>query len=624
MARFASPLCGRYHELLMPVSLRKLLSTSLAALLLLTGLSAATADDTAAIFPLSQVQPGMKGVAYTIFAGDEIEKVDLVVLGVLHNALGPKQDIILVQLLGEKAEHTGVVAGMSGSPVYFDGKLAGALSLKLGTFTKEAIGGVTPIENMLDVQNAPEPAANATPQSSAASIQPANIENTFSAARIPLPENFARQTGTGAGQFLVPIETPLITTGLYPETVALFSKQLSAWGMSMMAGGTAAPSPEDAQLKPGDMVGVELIRGDLSISPGCTVTTVDHGKILACGHPIFSFGNVSMPLARAHVVTTLASAMNSTKIISTGGTIGTLTQDRVTAIGGRLGEGPPMIPVDVTLVTGAEQKQFHFEVIESPQLTPLLVALAAYNGIISNTAYGEGSTLQLDGEIAIKGHTTVTLKDLFPPTDNPVPGGFFVASDVQSTFAQIYSNPYEIPHITAIQLRVTALPERRAATIDDAWVEANEVRPGQTVHVKVQLRPYRGAAFVQEFPITIPVQAARGTLQLVVSDAETVNRTVQSLAASSQGQLPGLEELLKLMNRVHQNDRLYATLLQPTPTLMVEDKVMPNAPASAINVLDQRQSPGGARLLYQSSAGEWSVEMHQVISGERTLTITVK
>jgi hypothetical protein len=608
----------------MPVALRKLLPTFLAALLLLTGLSAAIADDTPAIFPLSQVQPGMKGVAYTIFAGDEIEKVDLVVLGVLHNALGPKQDIILVQLLGEKAEHTGVVAGMSGSPVYFDGKLAGALSLKLGTFTKEAIGGVTPIENMLDVQNAPEPAANATPQSSAASIQPANIENTFSAARIPLPENFARQTSAGAGQFLVPIETPLITTGLYPETIALFSKQLSAWGMSMMAGGTAAPSPEDAQLKPGDMVGVELIRGDLSISPGCTVTTVDHGKILACGHPIFSFGNVSMPLSRAYVVTTLASSMASTKIISTGGTIGTLTQDRVTAIGGRLGDGPPMIPVDVTLVTGAEQKQFHFEIIESPQLTPLLVALATYNGIIGNTAYGEGSTLQLDGEIAIKGHTTVTLKDLFPPTDNPVPGGFFVATDVQSTFGQIYSNPYEIPHITAIHLRVTALPERRAATIDDAWVEANEVRPGQTVNVKVQLRPYRGAAFVQEFPITIPMQAARGTLQLVVSDAETVNRTVQSLAASSQGQLPGLEELLKLMNRAHQNDRLYATLLQPTPTLMVEDKVMPNAPASAINVLDQRQSPGGARLLYQSTAGEWSVEMHQVISGERTLTITVK
>jgi hypothetical protein len=624
MAQFASPVCGRYHELLMPVALRKLLPTFLAALILLTSPAVARADDTPAIFPLSQVQPGMKCVVYTIFTGDQIEKVDLVVLGVLHNAIGPKQDIILVQLLGEKVEHTGVVAGMSGSPVYYDGKLVGALSLKLGVFTKEAIGGVTPIENMLDVGKAPELPANLSASAAAVSAPTTNTGNTFSASRIPLPENFAHQTSAGSGQFLVPIETPLISTGLYPETIAQFSKQLSGWGMTMMAGGTAAATPEDAQLKPGDMVGVELIRGDLSITPGCTVTTVDHGKILACGHPIFSFGNVSMPLARAHVVTTLASAMASTKIITTGGTIGTLTQDRVTAIAGHLGEGPPMIPVDVTLVSGDAQKQFHFEVIESPQLTPVLVAVATYNGIVGNTAYGEGSTLQLDGEIAIQGHTTVTLKDLFAPTDMPVPGGFFVATGVQSIFAQIYSNPYEIPHVAGIHLRVTALPERRAATIDDAWVEANEVRPGQTVNVKVQLRSYRGPAFVREFPITIPIQAARGPLQLVISDAETANRTVQSLTASSQGQLPGLEELIKLMNRTHQNDRLFATLLQPTPTLMVEDKVMPNAPASAINVLDQRQSPGGARLLYQSTAGEWSVEMHQVISGERTLTITVK
>ena len=608
----------------MPVALRKLLPTFLAALILLTGPAVARADDTPAIFPLSQVQPGMKCVVYTIFTGDQIEKVDLVVLGVLHNAIGPKQDVILVQLLGEKVEHTGVVAGMSGSPVYYDGKLVGALSLKLGVFTKEAIGGVTPIENMLDVGKAPELPANLSASAAAVSAPTTNTGNTFSASRIPLPENFAHQTSAGSGQFLVPIETPLISTGLYPETIAQFSKQLSGWGMTMMAGGTAAATPEDAQLKPGDMVGVELIRGDLSITPGCTVTTVDHGKILACGHPIFSFGNVSMPLARAHVVTTLASAMASTKIITTGGTIGTLTQDRVTAIAGHLGEGPPMIPVDVTLVSGDAQKQFHFEVIESPQLTPVLVAVATYNGIVGNTAYGEGSTLQLDGEIAIQGHTTVTLRDLFAPTDMPVPGGFFVATGVQSIFAQIYSNPYEIPHVAGIHLRVTALPERRAATIDDAWVEANEVRPGQTVNVKVQLRSYRGPAFVREFPITIPIQAARGPLQLVISDAETANRTVQSLTASSQGQLPGLEELIKLMNRTHQNDRLFATLLQPTPTLMVEDKVMPNAPASAINVLDQRQSPGGARLLYQSTAGEWSVEMHQVISGERTLTITVK
>jgi hypothetical protein len=580
------------------------------------------ADDPAAIFPLKDIKPGMKGVVYTIFEGDTIEKVDLVVIGVLENALGPKQDVVLVQLLGEKVEHTGVVAGMSGSPVYFDGKLAGALSLKLGVFTKEAIGGVTPIENMLSVIDTPEAAPAG---SRAASMNTGNTGEVQFSARVPLPQNFASQAGVGAGGFLVPIETPLIATGIYPDTMAQFSKQLAGWGMAMIAGGTAAPSPDDARLKPGDMVGVELIRGDLTITPGCTVTTVEaNGKVLACGHPIFSFGSVSMPLARAHVIMTLASAMASTKIISTGGTIGTLTQDRVTAIGGQLGAEPPMIPVEVSLETPTQKKKFHFEVIESPQLTPTLVALATYNGIVGSTAYGEGFTLQLDGEIQIKDHTAVELNDLFAPSDMPVATGFFVAGSVQSAFARIYSNPYEVAHVTGIHIRVTAVPERRSATIENAWLEKNELVPGETVNVKVQLRPYRGASFIQEIPVTIPAQAARGNLQLVISDAETVNRTVEAAAASSQGQLSGLEELIKLMNRDRENNRLYATLLQPTATLLVEDKIMPNAPTSEISVMNHRQSNGAVRVSNQSTAGEWSVEMHQVISGERTLPVVVK
>jgi SpoIVB peptidase S55 len=577
------------------------------------------ADDTTAIFALKDVKPGMKGVVYTIFQGDTIEKVDLVVIGVLENALGPRQDVILVQLLGEKVEHTGVVAGMSGSPVYFDGKLAGALSLKLGTFTKEAIGGVTPIENMLSVVDAPE-AAPTGPH--AAAVNTGEVQFT---ARVPLPQSFASQTGVGAGEFLIPIETPLIATGIYPDTMAQFSKQIAGWGMSMIAGGTAAASPDDARLKPGDMVGVELMRGDLTITPGCTVTTVEaNGRVLACGHPIFSFGSVSMPMARAHVIMTLASAMASTKIISTGGTIGTLTQDRVTAIGGQLGVEPPMIPVEVSLVTPTQEKKFHFEVIESPQLTPTLVALATYNGIVGSTAYGEGFTLQLDGQIEIKDHTAVELNDLFAPSDMPVPTGFFVAGSVQGAFSRIYSNPYEVPHVSGIHIRVTAVPERRSATIENAWIEKNELVPGETVSVKVQLRPYRGASFIQEIPVTIPAQAARGNLQLVISDAETVNRTVEAAAASSQGQLSGLEELIKLMNRDRENNRLYATLLQPTATLLVEDKIMPNAPTSEISVMNHRQNSGAVRVSNQSTAGEWSVEMHQVISGERTLPVVVK
>ena len=605
---FASGFPGRYHGRPMPFNLRAL-CLSLLALALIAGTRPARAGDDLKIFPLSEVAPGLKGFTYTIFEGDQVEKVDLEVIGVLHNAVGPKLDVILVRLLGDKVQQTGVVAGMSGSPVYFDGRLAGALALKLGTFTKEAIGGVTPIANMLEIE-----------QSSTA---PAPVSASIP-SRVPVPEQLAQRTAAGSGQILVPIETPLIAAGLYPETLARFGKDFSSWGMSVMAGGTAAPSPEDAHLEPGDMVGIDLVRGDLSISSGCTVTTVEGDRILACGHPLFGFGAVTMPLSRAHVLMTLASAATSTKIMSTGATIGTLMQDRQTAVMGKLGAGPPMIPVDVDLDTPTLQKKYHFEVIESPQLTPTLVAAATYNGIVGSPAYGEGSTLQMDGTIELKGHTPVRLEDLFVPTDQATPAAFFMATEVQSDFGRIYSNPYELPQVERVSLHVKTLTERRWATIDNAWIERSAVRPGDSVSVKVLLRPYRGEPFIQEIPVTIPEQSTRGALELVISDAEFLNRNVQSLAATSQGQLPGLEELIQLTNRERHNDRLYATLLQSTPTVLVEDKEMPNIPLSAINVLDGRQNPGSTRLLWQSTAGEWSVEMHQVIVGQHMLTITVK
>jgi hypothetical protein len=583
------------------------LSLALLAVVLLTGPRPARATDAPTTIPVSEIKPGMKGVAYTIFEGDQVEKIDLEVIGILHNAVGPQLDVILVRLLGDKVQQTGVVAGMSGSPVYFDGKLAGALALKLGQFTREAIGGVTPISDMFEIEKAPP--ATASPAMS---------------AHIDVPAEFAARASVGAGQYLVPIETPLVTAGLYPETLARFGKDFTAWGMTAMAGGTAPASADDAKLQPGDMVGIDLVEGDLSISSGCTVTTVIGDRILACGHPIFGFGSVAMPLSRAHVIMTLASAQASTKIMSTGGTIGTLTQDRQTAVMGQLGPGPTMIPLEVTLDTPAEQKKYHFKVIESPQLTPTLVATAAFNGIVGSPAYGEGSTLQMDGTIAVKGHTPVQLEDLFAPTDQTTPAAFYVATEVMSDFARIYSNPYEPPQIDHIELHVKALTEKRWATIDNAWIDHSEVRPGESLSVKVLLRPYRGAPFIQEIPVTIPAQATRGSLQLVVSGADFLNRNVQSLAATSQGQLPGLEELIQLTNRERHNDRVYATLLQSTPTMLVEDKELPNVPISAINVLDQRQNSGNARLLLQSTAGEWSVEMHQVIAGQRMLTITVK
>jgi SpoIVB peptidase S55 len=581
------------------------------------------ASDDGGTISIDQIQPGMKGIAYTIFSGDKIEPMDLEVIGILHNALGPKQDVILVQMHGEKVEHSGIVAGMSGSPVYFNGKLAGALSLKLGVFTKEAIGGVTPIASILDIQNALPGLPGALPATptSAGGPQPF-AGSTQSALRISIPADILQRAPFGAGNYLQAIETPLMSTGISPAVLGQFQSQFTALGMATALGGTDAPSPEDANIKPGDMVGMQLVGGDLSLTAGCTVTAIVGDRVFACGHPLFGFGNVSLPLLRGHVVMTLNSDMASTKIMSTTGVIGTLTEDRTTAVMGRLGAAPPMIPMDVSITTPQEEKRFHFDVAEVRQLTPILVAIATQNGISTNTAYSEGTTLEVTGTIDLKDHAPAKIEDYYAPTDAPAPGGTQVAFDVLNIFTQIYNNPYEPAHVQKITINVKLVPERRSASIESAWSEKSEVEPGETIRVKVLLRPYRGDAFIQEVPVIIPPQAARGSLQLLVCDAETLNRMTQSFGAASQ--LAGLDELVALLNRERHNDRLYAALLQSSPTLLVEDKELPNVPLSQINILDQRRNPGGARLIGQSSAGEWSVGMNRVITGQRALTITVK
>ncbi len=582
------------------------------------------------ILPLEQVKPGMKGVAYTIFAGDQIEKFDLEVIGVMPNLLGPKQSIILVELKGPKVQHTGVVAGMSGSPVYIEGKLVGAISLRFGIFTKEPLAGVTPIENILEVQSAIE----APKIASAVGTQPAETPGASGEApdaeaappkQYPVPVEFAQRLRLGSGAYLAPIETPLIFSGFQPLALSRFAGQLEAYGMVAAPGGTTAPQPDDARIEPGDMVGMVLIQGDLSIHAACTVTTLVGDRVFACGHPLFLFGPVEMPMARVRVLTTLSSELASTKIVNAGGVIGSFTQDRLTAVMGRLGPAPRMIPVELTIITPTQQKQFRFEVMENAKLTPLLVALSTFNGLLANTAYSEGTTFRLTGGIEIAGHTRVNLENMFAPTDLFIPDAVFVSSTVQGVFTRIFSNPYEAARIERVTLRVESIPERRWATIESAWSEKSEVQPGEKVNVKVLLRPYRGAPFIQEVPITIPPQAARGTqLRLLVSDSEQLNRMSRLFTLAPQGRLAGLEQLITLLNRERRNNRLYVTLLQPTPTLLLEDKELPNAPLSEINVLDQRRSSGGSLLLRESTAGEWSAPMNQVVVGSYSVPIAVK
>jgi len=608
------------------------------------------------ILPLDQVKPGMRGEVYTIIEGDKIEKLDLEVIGILPNLMGPQQDIILVRLVGPRATEIGVAAGMSGSPVYIDGKLVGALSLKFGIFTKEALGGVTPIEHMLEA-DASDAAASTPPQRAGADSPagavpaasgwqagvPAGAEAwnpatwtagapafpgaamavAASPAHYPVAESVLQQAGLPTGAYLSPIDTPLLFSGFVKEAVDRFALQFAGYGMTAVEGGTTAARPDDANLEPGEMVGIVLASGDLSINAGCTVTAVVNGHVFVCGHPVFNFGKMALPMSRGRVLTTMVSSYTSTKIMNSGGAIGSIDYDRVSAVTGRLGTPPPMVPVSLDVVTPARSKSLHFQVAVSPKLTPLLVAIATYNGLVANPVYSDNTTLHLTGKVDVEGHSPVELDNMFAPTDFGVPNGLFVALMVQSLFARVFMNPYEIPQVTGVHLRVESNPERRQAFIENAWCDRSEAAPGEQVRVKVLLRPYRGTPFLQEMPVTIPM-AARGTLRVVVSDADTLNRMSNTLAFSPYARLAGLEQLIRVLNRERRNNRLYVSLLQPAPTLLVEDKELPNTPLTEIEVVGPGRTLGGPTLLRESLAGEWSVGLNQVISGQQSLQIKVK
>jgi hypothetical protein len=575
------------------------------------GPSVASAQESNELFPLSQVRAGMQGYAYTIFAGDQVEKFNLEVIGVLENFLGPKQSIILVELKGPKVEHTGVVAGMSGSPVYLEGKLAGALSLKLGIFTKEPIAGVTPIQDMLNPPSQPAAAQAAVQQ-------------------LGLPSEAFVRTGLPSGSALEPIETPLVFSGFHPAALQQFANQLQSYGLVAAQGGTAAPQPDDGHLVAGDMAGMVLVQGDASINASCTVTAVQADRVYLCGHPLMSMGDIQIPMARSRVVTTLSSNLASTKLVNVGGSIGTITGDHLTAVTGKLGAPPVLIPLDLTLqVSGAnppKQKTLHFEIANLPRLTPLLVSFITLNGLTQNSIYGEGTTLHLSGEIRLQGHAPVQIENTFAPGDSMAPDGLSIAMTMQSVFTRLYVNSFEPAKVEHVTLRVESISGRKSFAIESAWLEKGEAAPGETLRVRVLLRPYRGVARVEETTLQVPEQAARGTtLRVLVSDADMLNRATRGFSLFGPGSGPhGLDQLIAVLNRERRNDRLYVGLFAPVPTLLWDDKELPNIPLSQIYVVDGHPAPGTFQMLRESLASEASIPLGGPVSGAISLNLQIR
>jgi hypothetical protein len=587
------------------------------------------------IMPLDQIHEGMKGTALTVFQGVKPEPMDVEVLGVMRNVNGPKGDIILVRLHGTKPEYTGVVAGMSGSPVYFDGKLAGALAFRIGEFSKEPIAGVTPIEEMLEINaldrrpggRANVPASNApavNPPADHTQNQGGSTQTATPGENATLPEE---NYSSNLKSYLKPIETPLVFNGFSNETLQRYASQFAAAGIVPVMGiGSASDRKQPEPIEPGSAVSAVLVRGDMDIAATCTVTYVDPERLLACGHPLLQFGEVDLPMTKATVLATLPSPLNAFKIVNTTETVGAFVQDRQNGIMGVPGRESKMIPVTVAMHTqgiGAATKEFHYEILNNARLSPLAMMATVFNALHGTNDYGEDITYRMNGVLSVKGYPDVTLRNMFAPQDNGQPAAALAAATIGDRFGRIYSNPFDAPDIQGVKLDFDLVRERRSAHLEASRTDVTEARPGDRILVETVIRPYRGERLVRQIPIRIPTSTSKGTLRILVSDGDTLDRMHRATPMMNRGL--GLAPTIALLNKERSNDRVYVSLLGSDPEAMVADKVMPTLPLSIMNVMDNLRGTQEMVVLGESSVSEASTDsLDYVVSGAQMLTINIK
>jgi hypothetical protein len=567
------------------------------------------------IMPLDQVKIGMRGTAYTVFQGVKPEPMGVEVLGILRNMAGPKGDVILVRLHGEKAEYTGVVAGMSGSPVYIDGKLVGALAYRIGEFSKEPIGGVTPIQSMLEINELDQSSGTDSAQSTAAAQTPQRTSGVGQPSAALQPQQVY--------EYLKPIDTPLVFDGFSKETVQQFASQFAAAGIvPVMGAGSSSDVKQPEPIEPGSSVGAVLVRGDMDIAATCTVTYIDPQRLLACGHPLLNFGAVDMPMTKSTVLATLPSPANAFKIASTTEPIGAFVQDRHTGILGRFDKVPQMIPVTLNFHGISHPRSFHFEVLNNAKLTPVAMMATVFNAIQGMNEYGEDTTFRVNGSINVAGYPKLVLDNMYAPMDGGNPTAASIAMALGERFNRIFDNPYVRPEISGVELNVDLVRERRWARLETARTDITEARPGDEIVVETVLRPYRGDRLVRQLPIKIPTSTPKGVLRILVSDGDTLDRMRRFTPANLRRM--DLNSTIAQLNKEHANHRLYVSLLEANPQAMVEDKVMPTLPLSVMNVMDGMRGTQDMVVVAESAVNEASTPLDYVVSGAQIITINVR
>ncbi len=581
-------------------------------------------------FPLDELKPGMRATGYTVFVGSEPKPFELEILGVLQGFPNPRQSAVLSRLIGDELNHIGVFQGMSGSPVYINNRLLGAVAFGY-QFAKDPIAGITPIEHMIEAFEVRQPGG--VPPARTSSAQPRSIsfsELVFNEQspgyadllkRIEVADPVAVSAGSAT---LMPIATPLAITGIAPEAVARFAPFFHSLGFAPVAGAAGAAPVSDLKkadastLKPGSTVVVPLIRGDYSVSAAGTVTFRDGNRIYAFGHPFLSLGNADFPMHEGEVVTVLSSTASSFKLSYPTGMVGTIRGDRSPGIYGELGVSPRMIPVEIGMRTSLGARQtYRFDLVADRFLTPVLLQMTLISTIATTERTIGDSTLLVSGSISLKDLPPIRTDNRISVSANAPISAAIAASAPIST---ILSSGFPDLRIEKIEFDIVSRDSRQRGQVDRLWADRTELRRGEKLGLQVFTRLEDGSERVDRLDITIPADAPSGRLQLSVGDGQALQATDPRTGFTPRSPAHLVSEL----NRIRKPGRLYLRLTQSENGAIIKNEELPSLPPSVLATLGSDRTSGGYTLTTSRTVLEMELPSTElVISGQRSLTLNV-
>ena len=514
---------SRYRKLVICIAALAFVFATLAQIASAASWPTLSSADAKKIMPVSELRRGMRGYGLTVFHGTKIEKFDVEVLGVLKR-MNTGRDLIMVRVGGGPitSRNTGIIGGMSGSPVYINGKLIGAISYG-ASFSKEPVGMVTPIADMLEAWD-PNLPKHASGYSSAQSLpEPMSIDGK-SVNKISIgPAGSEPKDADENTLYMQPLMTTMMVSGMSQRGIDRLADILKPFGIRPIAGPGGASDPNsklNPELKPGAAVGMSLASGDIDMTGIGTVTYVRDGKVVAFGHPMLGIGAVDAPMTTAYITDVLSSYQVSTKLGASLKTVGRIFQDRPWCIAGVMGAAAKTIPVTIRVDDQAFKRDriYHVKVINHPLLASRLIAMVTDEAIVELHPTPGDATAMVSYDVIADQVGKISRSNVyFDPTSVDMPA----TMDIASLLQLLSANKFHPLDIKSVNVNVRIQDKRNTATIDRIFLKKSEFEPGETVDVGVVLRPYKAERVTKTFKVKIPATATDGKIILVVRGGGT-------------------------------------------------------------------------------------------------------